>query len=116
MENTMPSINDLTAADFRARNWGLIGYAMQGLGVVIVISLFIAIGLNYWLKDKVQGTIAETHFQWQRRTFWWALALMVAGILTAYINLGYLLIFAGALLLAIRTFWGAIQLYRCRPM
>lgn len=105
-----------TAADLRARNWGLIGYALQALGVVFFISLFAALGLNYWLKNQVVGTITESHLKWQRRTFWWSFGLIFIGILTAYINLGYLLIFGGAVLLAARTFWGAIRLYQFRTV
>lgn len=111
-----PETNTQSAADLRARNWGLIGYALQALGVVIFISLFAALGLNYWLKNQVVGTIAESHLKWQRRTFWWSFGFIFAGILTAYINLGYLLIFAGAVLLAARTFWGAIRLFQFRTV
>lgn len=117
METAMtPTPKNLSVSDNTARNWGLICYAMYGLGVAVFFSLFVAVGLNYWLKPRTKGSFVESHISWQIRTFWFTFALMLIGIATAYINLGYLLIFAGALLLCIRTVWGAIQLYRCRPM
>jgi len=108
--------NDLSTIDTRARSWGLICYALYGLGVAVFFSLFVGVGINYWLKPQMKNTLVDSHITWQIRTFWYTFALMLVGIATAYINLGYLLIFAGALLLCIRTVWGAIQLYRCRPM
>ena len=42
----------------------------------------IAIILNYIKDDDVRGTYLESHFSWQRRTFWYALLwVVVAGLL-----------------------------------
>jgi uncharacterized membrane protein len=38
-------------------------------GILAVIALII----NYVKKDAVKGTIFESHFSWQIRTFWWYL-------------------------------------------
>jgi uncharacterized membrane protein len=111
-----PTQKTLSVSANKARSWALICYALYGLGVAVFFSLFVAIALNYWLKPQVKDSIVESHVSWQIRTFWFTCALMITGIATAYINLGYLFIFAGALLLCLRTIWGAIQLYRYRPM
>ena len=33
----------------------------------------VAVVLNYIKRKDVQGTILESHFKWQIRTFWWYL-------------------------------------------
>jgi uncharacterized membrane protein len=34
----------------------------------------IAVIMNYFRRGEVRGTWLESHFSWQLRTFWWALA------------------------------------------
>lgn len=42
----------------------------------------IAVIINYIKNDDVRGTYLESHFSWQRRTFWYALLwVIVAGLL-----------------------------------
>lgn len=42
----------------------------------------IAVVINYVKRGDVRGTFLESHFSWQIRTFWWALAwALLAGIL-----------------------------------
>jgi uncharacterized membrane protein len=37
----------------------------------------VAIIMNYVRRSEVRGTFLESHFRWQRRTFWFALAWIV---------------------------------------
>ena len=41
----------------------------------------IAIIINYVKRDEVRGTSLESHFAWQRRTFWYALLWFVVVLL-----------------------------------
>lgn len=43
--------------------------AIFSAGILAVIALII----NYWKRSNVQGSIFESHFTWQIRTFWWYL-------------------------------------------
>lgn len=43
--------------------------AIFSAGILAVIALII----NYVKLDSVRGTIFESHFRWQIRTFWWYL-------------------------------------------
>ncbi|WP_179999059.1 hypothetical protein [Acinetobacter sp. YH12239] len=43
--------------------------AIFSAGILAVIALII----NYWKRSKVKGSIFESHFTWQIRTFWWYL-------------------------------------------
>jgi uncharacterized membrane protein len=42
----------------------------------------IAVIINYVKRNEVRGTVLESHFSWQIRTFWWALLwVLIAGVL-----------------------------------
>jgi uncharacterized membrane protein len=44
----------------------------------------VAIVMNYVRRSEVRGSYLESHFRWQRRTFWFALAWIVGiGLLSA---------------------------------
>ncbi len=64
-------------------------YALQALAVFTALPLFAAIILNYLKKDSVQGTLAESHFRWQIRTFWFSLLWGIVGSVFAFLIFGY---------------------------
>lgn len=50
------------------------------LYVLYIIAIFsggllaiVALVINYIKRDDVRGSIVESHFTWQIRTFWWYL-------------------------------------------
>ena len=51
--------------------------AIFSAGILAVIALII----NYVKMDSVRGTIFESHFKWQIRTFWWYLIWTVIAFL-----------------------------------
>ena len=64
-----------------------LGLAIGAFGAASVLGSFlfgwpsiIAVMINYVKRDAVRGTWLESHFRWQIRTFWFALAwaLLVA--------------------------------------
>src|SRR5512133_172394 len=66
-----------------------LGLALGALGAATVIGSFlfgwpsiIAVIVNYIYRGDARGTWLESHFDWQIRTFWYALAwaLLVAAI------------------------------------
>ena len=66
-----------------------LGLALGAFGAATVLGSFlfgwpsiIAVILNYVKRSEARGTWLESHFDWQIRTFWWALlwALIVAAI------------------------------------
>lgn len=68
-----------------------VGLAIGALGAATVIGSFIfgwpsiiAVVINYVKRHDAKGTWLESHFQWQIRTFWYALlASLVIGALGA---------------------------------
>jgi uncharacterized membrane protein len=53
----------------------------------------LAVIINYVKRRDARGTWLESHFTWQIRTFWWAMAWTVAvgvtGLLLAIVLIGF---------------------------
>jgi uncharacterized membrane protein len=65
------------------------------LGPALIVTSFltgwpsiIAVVINYAKRGDVRGTWLESHFQWQIRTFWYALLWLVIGALLAITLIG----------------------------
>lgn len=77
-------------------------YALHGfsaltgiLSSALVVTAFlsgwpsiIAVILNYAKRGEVRGTWLESHFRWQIRTFWFALAWLLAGAVPFFTLIG----------------------------
>jgi uncharacterized membrane protein len=101
--STMPAGN--TASDGLVRLTHLVyalhafGLALGAFGAASIVGSFlfgwpsiIAVVINYVKRDEVRGTWLESHFTWQIRTFWYALAWSV---LVAVVSLPLTLILVG---------------------
>jgi len=72
-----------------------LGLAIGAFGAASVIGSFllgwpsiIAVIINYVKRSEVRGTWLESHFRWQIRTFWFALAwLLLVGIVSLPLTL-----------------------------
>ena len=73
----------------------------------------IAVILNYAKRSDARGTFVESHFRWQIRTFWYALAWSV---LVGLVSLSLMLVLIGFGTLAIGLFvlglWAAYRIVR----
>ncbi len=80
----------------------------------------IAVILNYVKRREVAGTFLESHFAWQIRTFWFALAWTVVSwilILTLIgIPIAWLLILGVSVWIAYRVIRGWLALGERKPM
>jgi len=47
-------------------------YALQALSFAFGVTALVGLIINYVKRDDVAGTLYESHFNWQIRTFWWA--------------------------------------------
>jgi uncharacterized membrane protein len=113
-------------------------YALHTLAVVIgvttaatVVGSFVcgipsivAVIMNYARRSATRGTFLESHFQWQIRTFWfavlWALAIWAVSLPLFLVLIGIPLFYAGFGALAIwiiyRVARGWLALRDRRPM
>lgn len=74
-------------------------HALSALGGILtpafVVTAFvtgwpslIAVIINYVKRDEVRGSYLESHFRWQIRTFWFALAWVIVAMLLAMTFVG----------------------------
>lgn len=54
-------------------------YGLQLLGLLLVFPPVLGFAINFFRRDQVHGTLYESHFIWQIRTFWWMLAWGLLG-------------------------------------
>ncbi len=73
-------------------------YILQALSFVLLITAVAGIIINYIKDDDVRGTWLESHFTWQKRTFWYGLLWVALGSLTTAFLVGWLV-------LTVTTFW-----------
>ena len=93
-----------------------LGLAIGAFGAASVVGSFlfgwpslIAVVINYVRRDDVRGTWLESHFQWQIRTFWQALAVSVlilaVGLPTTLVLIGFGILAIGFFLLGVWTIY-----------
>ena len=91
-------------------------YALQAVGLFLVITYFIAVILSYIKRDDAHGTWLESHFRWQIRTFWFGLPWFALGFLTYIFIIGWFILVAAALWLIYRILKGWLNLNDGKPM
>jgi uncharacterized membrane protein len=64
-------------------------YLMQAIAVFTAFPFLIAVIIHYIKKSDVQGSIAESHFRWQIRTFWFSLLWGILGGILVFVLIGY---------------------------
>ena len=65
-------------------------YALYALSLVSGVTGIVAVVFNYVKRDDMVGTLYESHFTWQIRTFWYSLLWGALGWLTVWIVVGFL--------------------------
>jgi len=90
-------------------------YILQAVSFLLGITFVIAVVINYVKRGDVRGTLAESHFLWQIRTFWWSLIWMVVGMLTMLIG-GWMIVYFIPLWTIYRIVRGWLRLNDGREM
>ncbi len=85
-------------------------YALQAAGLVLPICLIIAVIINYVKLPDVTGTWIESHFRWQIRTFWIAASLVLLGVLTLLLVIGYFILLGTCIWVIYRIVKGWLSL------
>ena len=65
-------------------------YALQALYFASGFAILAAVAINYWKKDEVRGTWLESHFRWQKDTFWGFVIGFATVVVLMLISLGTL--------------------------
>ena len=94
-----------------------ISYALQLFaifsgGIFFVISAIIA----YNQHDKSIGTIYQSHFKWQIKTFWYGLSGFIVGFILLLVWIGGLVLMVVELWVLYRVIKGALHLSQGREI
>ncbi|MGO3892444.1 MAG: DUF4870 family protein [Paenalcaligenes sp.] len=103
-------------ADEKLKNLTLIIYILYLASVFIGVTAIAAIIINYVKKDDVAGTLYESHFRWQIRTFWFGILWAVIGAITAVFFIGFLILIATGIWLLYRMIRGLLALNDGKPI
>ncbi len=99
-----------------ARNLILAVYILQAAGLAAGITAVAGVIINYLKRDEARGTVYESHFTWQIRTFWWALLWLAVGSILAEVLIGFVVLAVAGLWYLYRIARGLIAWSRSRAM
>ncbi len=102
--------------DRNLKNITTLVYALQAASFLIGITFLVAVIINNVKKPAVRGTLYESHFRWQIRTFWFSVFWFITGFLSLIIFVGYLILFINTVWVIYRIIKGWLRLSEGRPM
>jgi len=106
-----------TPADDKLRQLTQLVYLLQALGFVTGgMTPIAAIIINYMKREEVRGTWLETHFDWQIKTFWFALLGGFIGVLTWILFIGVLIMLATTIWVIYRIVKGWMRFSDGKPI
>ncbi len=109
-------MNDVATTDKANKDLTTLIYALYAIGIVVGITVIVAIIINYVKKSDVAGTLYESHFRWQIRTFWFGLLWSVIGIATSFFLIGIPILIAAGIWYIYRIVKGWLDLNSGKPM
>ncbi|MDP1772583.1 MAG: hypothetical protein Q8L15_09895 [Methylobacter sp.] len=83
----------------------ILSFAFAGL------PLLIGVVINFMRQEDVKGTFLESHFDWQIKTVWIALAGLALSGLTFELGIGFFILIATVMLMVYRIVigWNALN-------
>jgi uncharacterized membrane protein len=95
----------------------MVVYALQVASVFVGFTAIVGIIINYVKREDAAGTVYESHFDWQIRTFWWALAWSVLGFVLLFaFGLGVVVWFVAGIWALYRVIKGFLKLNDNQPV
>jgi uncharacterized membrane protein len=85
-------------------------YILQALSFVVLFTALIGIIINYIKDEDVEGTWLQSHFIWQKNTFWYGLLWTLLGVMTTFLLVGYAVLGIAMIWLIYRVAKGWIYL------
>ncbi len=98
------------------RNLTQVVYALYALSYFTGITAIVGIVINYVKKEEVAGTWLESHYRWQIRTFWFGLLWAIIGGITAFVVIGFVILFANFIWIIYRIVKGWVYLNDGKPL
>ena len=88
----------------------LVVYILQALSFLWGVTAVVGVVIDYVKRDDARGTVYESHFDWQIRTFWWGLLWLVVGVLLAIFVVGFAILFVAWVWVIYRVVKGWLKL------
>lgn len=95
-------------------------YVLQAVALPIPVTALVAVIINYVKRSDVVGSILESHFRWQIRTFWFSLPWFGIALLLIFTLIGAII---GYPILVLAYIWwiyrfvkGWLTLNKGKPM
>lgn len=99
------------------RSLTLIIYILYALSTLVGLTAIAAIIINILKRPDTVGTLYESHFRWQTRTFWFGLLWAVVGTLTVWIfGLGFVILAVSWIWIIYRIVRGLLNWNDRKPM
>jgi uncharacterized membrane protein len=99
------------------KNVAMAVYVLQALSFLWGLTAIVGIVINYVKREDAIGTIYESHFNWQIRTFWFGLLWGFVGfVLVLALGLGFLILFAAWIWMIYRVVKGWLKLTEGKPV
>ena len=100
-----------TAEELQAlKNVTLVVYGLQALSFFFGGPALIGLIINYVKRDDARGTLYESHFNWQIRSFWWGLLWLVVGGVLVFVGVGLIILFVSWVWMIYRVVKGWLKL------
>jgi uncharacterized membrane protein len=94
----------------------LVVYVLQALSFAFGITAIVGLVINYVKRDEAAGTVYQSHFDWQIRTFWWGLLWTVLGIVLSFLLVGFAVLFVVWVWAIYRVVKGFLKLNDNQPV
>lgn len=91
-------------------------YILYALSYFAGITAIAGVMIDYIKREEAANTWLESHFRWQIRTFWFGLLWAVIGMITAFIVVGFVILFANFCWIIYRIIKGWLNLSEGKPM
>jgi uncharacterized membrane protein len=88
----------------------MVVYVLQALSFLWGVTAIVGVVINYIKREDARGTVYESHFDWQIRTFWWGLLWGVIGLLLAIVMVGFVVMFVAWIWMIYRVVKGWLKL------
>lgn len=112
--NTEPAPGG-SAAPFD-KNLGNITYGLYAGAILFGVLAIAALVIDYVKRDEVRGTLLESHFNWQIRTFWFSLLWLAVGAVLWMVIIGWFVLAAGAIWYIYRIVKGWLRFSEGKPV
>jgi uncharacterized membrane protein len=94
----------------------MVVYGLQALSFFWGLPAIVGLIVNYIKRDDARGTLYESHFDWQIRTFWWGLLWAVVGVVLAVLLVGIVVMFVAWIWMIYRVVKGWLKLTEGKPV